>query len=521
MKFKPAFFASVIISIALALFSRFGVSAYAQLFVFSFEQIEAAWIVGAGLFVVIKSIQSTPLCYRLQLIRGIGYEWLLFAALVATAIDVAITLTAWAWVESGGIKLLNIIVSIGSIGWAGLIRLMVLQWLPDRPLVVPPPQSSPLRMPQQETSRFQPTHDRAVTITRDRAQNTDRAFVSQLIPKVASLFIAGLSGSGKDFVGSILAEYLQSKFNAKIFFIDPKNDPDEHLWDNADYQYRFIGTMMEPDEYLGNLKKAFKQYGERLAENGSSQYTILVLNELATCATKCDNSSDKKWLSATLQPMLSGLDSAGGAVIVLTQTLIMPTGFNSGTVSQFQKLIICREEQIENLSTQSKTVLMTGVDLSGAADACDDSPVDRAIYSSSLRKWLSLPKMRQGQSYYDRDSRCWIGSPPEPTARNKNSDNGGDRTVLPEIWQSGSKDENLHDSVTATPLASGEQDYELEDAILEFFQSVDGARNLNQIATSRRVRSAGGNAAKVRHCLNQLSEIELLIATDDGWLLPH
>jgi hypothetical protein len=468
------------------------------------------FIIGAILWGAIKSLQLRP-----SIVADGSSQYLIILA--ALAVDAAIVRHCWqSMVLSdllmGGASLLAPMLSMRVARRIGVVRMppMIIQSQSTNLNLAEHPQNNARTVFQSQNNSVA-EHLRSIP--------SDSQFVSQLIPKVASLFIAGLSGSGKDFVGSILCEYLQSQFGAKIFFLDPKNDSDEHLWDSADYQYRFTGVPMEPELYLDHLKKGIKQYYQRLGENGSGQYTILVINELATSATKVDNSGDKKWLSATLQPMLSGLDSAGGAVVVLTQTLIMPTGFNSGTISQFQKLIICRDEHIENLSTQSKTVLMAGVDLSGARSACEDSPIDRAIYSSALRKWLSLPKMRQGQSYYDRDTRRWIGTPPESGTRDKNSENDADLGVLPEIWRSGGNHENSHDSGIATPLASGERDYDLEDAILEFFQSVDGARNLNQIATSRRVRSAGGNAPKVRDCLSRLSEDGLLLSVSDTWSL--
>jgi hypothetical protein len=455
---------------------------------------------GLVLWLGVKSLQLFPLIVsdgNTQYIVMI-FALAIDAAILQATYSIASGLSHWIWLGAGLISpLLALRVARREFG----VMLPVVEVIPN-----PPRHAAPV---------FQAI-DRVVPVgVRSVQSPSDREFVSQLIPKVASLFIAGLSGSGKDFVGSVLCEYLQSEFDAKIMFVDPKNDPNEHLWDNANYQYRFSGTMMEPDDFLNNLKKAFKQYSEKLSENGSGQYTILVLNELATCATKCDNSSDKKWLSATLQPMLSGLDSAGGAVIVLTQTLIMPTGFNSGTVSQFQKLIICRDENLENLSTQSKTVLMAGVDLLGARDACEDSPVDRAIYSSALRKWLALPKMRQGQSYYDRDARQWIGSPPE----NKKSENRGNLGNSHSFLQSVGNCENSRNSVIPTVSTSVERDWELEGAILELLRSVAGSRTIDQIATTTSIRRSGGNAAKVRSSLNLLEADGYVVSVGGGWLI--
>jgi hypothetical protein len=504
VKNRPAFCASVIISIALALFSRFGASAYMRLFVFVFEREEAMWITGGGFFTVAKAIQSAPLCYRLGVVRGIRYEWLAFAALFTTAIDIIVTFKAYPWAVKGEIEILNVMLSIGIIGWAGLIRFMVLQWLPIRSLpkhqpmltAIPAPQYIDLPIP-------------LPAAIKTSQSSTDREFVAQLIPKVASLFIAGLSGSGKDFVGSLLCEYLQSEFGAKTFFLDPKNDPNENMWNNADYQYRFAGTMMEPEEFLEHLKRGFKQYGEKLQENGSRQYTILILNELATCATKVDNSSDKKWLAANLQPMLSGLDSVGGCVIVLTQTLLVPNGFNSGTVAQFQKLIICRNEHIENLRTQSKAVLLNGVDIDGAKEMCRDSPIDRAIYSSSLRRWLALPKLRQGQSYYDRDNRRWVGG--HPSHDPKNSQN-----TVAQRENAGFDAVPTHD-----PTASDARSDALIDALWAYFESVDEEpKPLGKIRGSRRMTNLRASTVEIHSMLDRLTAEGVLVQSVDGWTMP-
>jgi hypothetical protein len=451
-------------------------------------------MIGLILWGVVKSLQV-----RSSIVADGSSQYLV--VLAALAVDGAIVRHCWRSMAlsdllMGGASLVAPLLAVRVAGRIGVIR--------SQPVIVQS-QSTNLSLVAHPKCNaqtvFQPQNSGDVAHPRSATQSsTDRQFVSQLIPKVASLFIAGLSGSGKDFVGSILCEYLQSQFGAKIFFLDPKNDPDEHLWDNADYQYRFTGVPMEPEPYLDHLKKGIKQYYQRLEENGSGQYTILVINELATSATKVDNSSDKKWLSATLQPMLSGLDSAGGAVVVLTQTLIMPTGFNSGTISQFQKLIICRDEHIENLSTQSKTVLMAGVDLSGARDACEDSPIDRAIYSSALRKWLSLPKMRQGQSYYDRDSRRWVGTPSD---RNKKSENGG------------SPDVN-----TQTHAGSGDSVSTLISDVLAYFDNTntESPRSVRDLRMGSRIRKSGATAEDVESVLDRLTHEGKLIRCPDGWI---
>jgi hypothetical protein len=331
-----------------------------------------------------------------------------------------------------------------------------------------------------------------------QSNNSDSEFISQLIPKIASLFVVGLSGSGKDFTTSVLAGFMRSRFGAKIFYIDPKHSDNEaDLWAAvADYRYQFKGTLMNPDEFLQHLRTAFGQYQTQLAANGSGYYTILVLNELATCATKIDSSSDKKYLAATLQPMISGLDSEGGAVWVLTQTTSMPSGFNNGIVSQFQKLIICRQEQIENLKTQAQNTLMKGVDLSAALVCCQQSEIDRAIYSSASMKWRSLPALRKGESYYDRDSRAWVGAKTPPI--HPNSD-GNTRTH-----------QALSDPVST-----------LDAGVLGYFEAVldTNPKTIRDIRMATRVRRLGATAKEIQETIDRLTRQGLLDRSGDGYRL--
>jgi hypothetical protein len=330
-----------------------------------------------------------------------------------------------------------------------------------------------------------------------QSNNSDSEFISQLIPKIASLFVVGLSGSGKDFTTSVLAGFMRSRFGAKIFYIDPKHSDNEaDLWAAvADYRYQFKGTLMNPDEFLQHLRTAFGQYQAQLAANGSGYYTILVLNELATCATKIDSSSDKKYLAATLQPMISGLDSEGGAVWVLTQTTSMPSGFNNGIVSQFQKLIIARSEQIENLKTQAQNTLMKGVDLSAALVCCQQSEIDRAIYSSASMEWRSLPALRKGESYYDRDARRWVGAKTPP--------------IHPDSDVNIRTHQALSDSVLT-----------LDAAVLGYFEAVldTKPKTVRDIRMATRVRKLGATAEEIQETIDRLVADNQLEYSDNGYV---
>jgi hypothetical protein len=518
MKFKPAFFASVILSLALAIFSRFGISAYAQLFVFTFEQIEAAWIVGAGMFAIAKSVQSAPLCYRLGMLLGIRYEWLVFSALTATAIDIAVTLTAWSWVEDGSIKLLNIIVSIGSIGWAGLVRLLVLQWLPDRPLVVPP--FVRVIKPEQGSNQSQPTNLNPFASPQNVARTVaDRATIyvpeskkpwsiETMVSEIDNRLILGLKGSGKTVVVSEMIRIVRSRYpDKRVFAIDPKADPKEvDLYSLATEVHRGNIGEMTPAEALKFIEEGYEKYINH-PEPG-----LLIIDEcIMVGGTMTDNKSS--YLESKLRYIVAGGDSRNLNVWLIAQSpMLKDLGLTTGVATQLNKTIIATAESLPNIRAWGNGVLMTGIVIDDALIAIKVSPIPkgRAIYNCG---WHPMPIIT---TQFNRDERR-VNPSDVPTHDLKTPQN-----IDPAHDLSDARRRNAgFDAVpTHDPTDSDARSDVLTEAILAYFAALPThePRPIEMIRGSRRMTNIKAGTVEIQAILDKLLQSMDLILTDGGYL---
>lgn len=535
MKLKPAFVASVLISLALFLFARFGISAYAQLFVFTFEQIEAAWIVGAGIFAIVKVVQSAPLCYRLGLVRAISYEWLAFAAIVATGLDIAVTLTAWSWVEGESIKLLNIIVSIGSIGWAGLVRLMVLQWLPDRPLVIPPfvqiVESEPLRTYQSQPTNLNPfTSPQNVTRTVVEPQSVGSEVDARSMPSVldlitktpASTLAIAQPGTGKTMTSSAMGRrWVNSGHH--VYYIDSKMDEKEvNLWDDAcSERYQFDGTLLEnPDDECVRLIEAFEKFEAfRLRHLGDGMQTICILDELpAVMGVFKTYKPNPNAALNFINRIVNRLPSRNCHILLIAQNPSCTDTLPTGTLGTLKKIVLTKAGGEAELQEWKGLTVIKPIDLSGVSSAIRNSPVGRGCYYSVVQKWLSMENLYREGVDYCRDTLSGGGD----WKRIENPENGQNAGVnaaaAPTQWVSATA---TTASVNADVPSALTREL-LTTLVLEYFAAADKRipKSIKNMRDGARIRDSKATVEQVSAVLGDLLQSKDLILTDSGYVSP-
>lgn len=534
MKIKPAFVASVIISIALAIFLRFGITGYMLMLVFKFEQVEAAYIVGTGLFIITKSVQLAPLCYRLRLIRGIAYEWLVFGAVIITAIDIAVTLTAWGWVEDGSIKMLNVILSIGIIGWAGLVRLLVLQWLPDRPLVVPPfvpaTQSHP-------TNLSSDGHSQNVAQTMDSPRKSDAVSQSRSVPSasvldlitktpVSTLLIAQ-PGTGKTMTASSMGRrWVDSGHH--VYYIDSKMDEKEiNLWDDAcTDRYQFDGTLLEnPDDECVRLTEAFETFEAfRLRHLGDGKQTICILDELPAVMSvfKTYKPNPNAALNF-INRIVNRLPSRNCHILLIAQNPSCTDTLPTGTLGTLKKIILTKAGGEAELQEWKGLTVIKPIDLSGVSSAIRNSLVGRGCYYSVVQKWLPMENLYREGVDYCRDTLSGGVDLRWRVDAVENSKNEGDLGDMPQPNAPQHSQQNVHNSVAPTTAVAASPVDTLDDLILDYFAAakLPQPKSLRDIKYSSRIRSTDSSDLAIQSALDRLVLTEALATQRGLWGFPE
>jgi hypothetical protein len=227
-----------------------------------------------------------------------------------------------------------------------------------------------------------------------------------------STFFCGIQGSGKGFLVSLLAAEARRQGH-KIFLLDPKGDDDERsLWDGAiNRVFRFVGRKEEsPETYVDKIKGAIKAYSEYAESNGKTKYTILIFDEFSSAAGKfAQTKNDKLWLVNEIEDLVKLGDAAGICLWLVAQTPHCKHGIDGSLLSSLRRIIIASEDNLAQLQNWTNTTFMTGINLDDCAMMCQASPVNRAVYNSVTRDWYAMPRLRQGETYFDRDSRQMVG----------------------------------------------------------------------------------------------------------------
>jgi hypothetical protein len=227
-----------------------------------------------------------------------------------------------------------------------------------------------------------------------------------------STFFCGIQGSGKGFLVSLLAAEARRQGH-KVFLLDPKGDEDEKsLWAGAVNRVsRFVGRKEEsPETYVEKIKGAIKAYCEYAEENGKAKYTVLVFDEFSSAAGKfASTKNDKLWLTNEIEDLVKLGDAAGICLWLVAQTPHCKNGIDGSLLSSLRRIIIASEDNLAQLQNWTNTTFMNGISLDECAKMCQASPVNRSVYNSVTREWYAMPRLRQGESYFDRDSRKMVG----------------------------------------------------------------------------------------------------------------
>ncbi|WP_310412983.1 ATP-binding protein [Chamaesiphon sp. OTE_8_metabat_110] len=228
-----------------------------------------------------------------------------------------------------------------------------------------------------------------------------------------STFFCGIQGSGKGFLVSLLAAEARRQGH-KTFLLDPKGDDDEKsLWEGAVNRVsRFIGRKEEsPETYVEKVKGAIKAYCDYAEFNGKAKYTILIFDEFSSAAGKfASTKNDKLWLVNEIEDLVKLGDAAGICLWLVAQTPHCKNGIDGSLLSSLRRIIIASEDNLAQLQNWTNTAFMTGISLDDCSQMCQASPVNRAVYNSTTRIWYAMPRLRQGETYFDRDSRSMVGA---------------------------------------------------------------------------------------------------------------
>ncbi len=403
---RRAFFTSVILSIALVLFSRFGISAYASLFVLKFDREISIWMAGAAMFAVVKAIECSPFCSRLGLIIGIKREWCMFAALAVAPIDLIILTRSLPVFERGQLDPANILILGGSIGWAWLAEAIALQWY-RAPSVFPAAE-----LPALSAAVIDDRIELPLTLPvplpppPKPIPPIDSPTLDTLTQNPASTILIGQPGTGKSMTGSSMARRWAQQGH-HLYYIDSKMDEKElSLWDDAcEERYQFDGTLIRDNsEWCGRMLEAFEEFENfRLSHLSDGKHTICILDELPALMSAFKNyKPDPTAALNFINRIVNQLPSRNCHILLLAQNPSCSDTLPTGTIGTLNKIILAKVGGETQLTTWANLTLMKGIPIGGVSVALRKSPVGRACYYSAVNQWLAMDSLiREGD--YSRD----------------------------------------------------------------------------------------------------------------------
>jgi hypothetical protein len=236
---------------------------------------------------------------------------------------------------------------------------------------------------------------------------------ASLASSLKNSLIVGVPGSGKGIFVTNALEYLkQSKQRqVTIFYIDPKNDPNETKYFSGRVDYLFRQDLMTCDaadayKWLQNCIQKFDEFDAGLG------YKLLVFDELNLVTKTLKRiEGGLGWLEGKLTGYSSSGSSRGIVLWGISQNAhTKGLGFDGGTRSIFIPVFLI---SADNLSASEgilrATMIPSDKKLSTTQiqSLCDKSPVDRAIFYGGLNEWFPMPKL-PNYSGFDRDSRQFI-----------------------------------------------------------------------------------------------------------------
>ncbi|MEA5574072.1 hypothetical protein [Calothrix sp. UHCC 0171] len=247
--------------------------------------------------------------------------------------------------------------------------------------------------------------------------------------------IVGVPGAGKGiFVTNALKHIKQdNKRQITIFYIDPKNDPNETKYFSGRVDYLFRQDLMICDaadayKWLQNCIQKFDEFDAGLG------YKLLVFDELNLVTKTLKRiEGGLGWLEGKLTGYSSSGSSRGIVLWGISQNAhTKGLGFDGGTRSIFIPVFLI---SADNLSASEgilrATMIPSDKKLSTAQikSLCDKSPVGRAIFYGGLNEWFPMPKL-PNYSGFDRDSRQFID---EPTTIEENDESADFKRTSPKL----------------------------------------------------------------------------------------
>lgn len=226
--------------------------------------------------------------------------------------------------------------------------------------------------------------------------------------------IVGVPGSGKGIFVTNALEYIKQdkQRQVKVFYIDPKNDPNETNYFSGRVDYLFRKDLMtcnpvEAYEWLQNSIKKFDEFDAQLG------YKLLVFDEL-NLVTKTLKRVDGGlgWLEGKLTGYSSSGSSRGIVVWGISQNAhTKGLGFDGGTRSIFIPVFIISADNVSASEGILRATMIPSdrrISTTQIQSLCQKSSVGRAIFYGGLNEWFSMPKL-PNYSGFDRDNRCLIG----------------------------------------------------------------------------------------------------------------
>jgi len=240
---------------------------------------------------------------------------------------------------------------------------------------------------------------------------------ADLASSLKNSLIVGVPGSGKGILVTNALEHLKQdkQRQVTVFYIDPKNDPNETSYFSGRVDYLFRQDLMTCDavEAYNWLQNCIQKFDEFNAELG---YKLLVFDEL-NLVTKTLKRVEGAlgWLEGKLTGYSSSGSSRGIVLWGISQNAhTKGLGFDGGTRSIFIPVFIVSTDNISASEGILRATMIPSdrkLSTTQIQSLCQKSPVGRAIFYGGLNEWFPMPKLTN-YSGFDRDNRRFINEQP-------------------------------------------------------------------------------------------------------------
>lgn len=222
------------------------------------------------------------------------------------------------------------------------------------------------------------------------------------------VLILASSGGGKDFLASNAVRVIK-KQNPQmlIYVIDPKGDKREAPYYQGVvdvFQSNQCGQLSD-DEVLAWFRQQYQEY--QAITNDPDKQCLLIITETTLLGEACDRKKDKYFAEVMSKQITTG-SSYGNYVWVFSQSPnLADLGFTNNSRSQLNIFAITHEKSIASVEQWQRTKVVKKIKQVELRLLCDNSPCDRALYTSATGDWHPMPKLTN-YSLFDRDTRTRI-----------------------------------------------------------------------------------------------------------------